>query len=345
MKTIKNLKIRQKLYVLIGIALLGLLIMESMSLFQMKNLNNATNIIAQSWMPNLSTARSMNTAMSNIRLNETVVSTASANQDISSNLGYLEKEVNNMETLLDTYKNTLITKKDKELLNTLTECWKAYKELDAKILDFIDQGNQKAAHTTLSTEGVELYNAVNAAVSSMIEYNMEGSDLARKDSAHTYSTATTSMMLLLALIFVTGVITSFVVVKSIVNPIKQLEKATIEISNGNLDISIPYEAKDELGVLSNHFRELARKLKVIIHDEDAFLERLATGDFTVDTKYEAEYIGDFQPLLHSLRQISDRLNATILQISDSADRVAGGAENVSAGSQALSKGTLEQSSS
>lgn len=38
MKTIKNLKIRQKLYVLIGIAVFGLLSVQSMSLFQMRNL-------------------------------------------------------------------------------------------------------------------------------------------------------------------------------------------------------------------------------------------------------------------------------------------------------------------
>ena len=76
MKTIKNLKIPQKLYVLIGIAVFGLLSVQSMSLFQMRNLNNVNHTIVENWLPSLSTARNMNTTMSNIRLNETVISTA-----------------------------------------------------------------------------------------------------------------------------------------------------------------------------------------------------------------------------------------------------------------------------
>lgn len=345
MKTIKNLKIRQKLYVLIGIALFGLLMMESMALFQMKNLNNATHTIANNWLPNLSVARNMNTTMSNIRLNETVVSTADTGQDITDNLGYLEKEVGNMENLLETYKNTSSTKKDEKLLNELIKCWESYKELDTKIVNFIKKGNSKDALNALNTEGIDLYNSVSTALSDMIDYNMAGSNEASKDSQNQYSTATTRMTLLLVAIIITGTITSFIIVKGIVIPVKQIEKATIEISNGNLDISIPYESKDELGILSEHFRELARKLKVIIHDENTFLGKLAGGDFTVDTNCETEYIGDFQPLLHSFRKISEWLNATLLQISDSANRVADGAENVSIGAQALSQGTLEQTSS
>ena len=73
---------------------------------------------------------------------------------------------------------------------------------------------------------------------------------------------------------------------------------------------------------------------------------MASGDFTVDTECEEEYIGDFHPLLLSFRKIAERLNDTVLQISESAGKVASGAEeNVSSGSQELSQGALEQTSS
>lgn len=345
MKFIKNLRIRKKLYILIGIALLGLFTMETMSLFQMKNMNNVTHTIVESWMPNLSNARDMDTTMSNIRLNETVVLTADAKADVSANHDYLQKEISEMEELLAAYKSNAKTQKDEELLNTLTTCWESYKAMNTQIVSLSEEGDSKAALEYLNNEGAELYNAVSAALSEMVDYNMEGSNLAGEDSNHTYIIANTSMMLVLVVIIILGVITSFVIVRGIVIPVKQIEKATIAISNGNLDISIPYESKDELGVLSEHFRELARKLKCIIQDESVFLEKMATGDFTVDTQCESEYTGDFYPMLLSLRKIADRLNTTILKISDSAERVAGGAENVSAGAQALSQGATEQSSS
>ena len=124
MNFIKNLKLRQKLYILIGIALFGLLFMESMSLYQMKNLNNVTHTIVKDWLPGLSTAHKMNTAISNVRLNETIVLTADSNEDISDNLGYLEKEIDTMDQLLDSCQQLRQTKDSTALLESLrSHCW------------------------------------------------------------------------------------------------------------------------------------------------------------------------------------------------------------------------------
>lgn len=56
---IRNLKIRLKLYILIGVALLGMLIISGMSLFLMGQLNDITNDIAASWLPSIDTARDL----------------------------------------------------------------------------------------------------------------------------------------------------------------------------------------------------------------------------------------------------------------------------------------------
>ena len=344
MKTIKNIKISWKLYILIGFSLFGLLIMESMSLFQMRNLNNATHDIVENWLPGLSTARSMNTTISNIRLNETVIFTANTDEDVSANIGYLQKEINEMETLLTSYEKIIISEEDKKLLETLRSYWTSYKKLDSDMLALWEEGNSEAALNQLNGDGVNLYNQINDALNNMITYNMNGSELASTNSSHKYLVARISIIILLLLIIIIGVIFSFIIIRGILTPLRQLEKATIAISNGNLDISIPYQSNDELGVLSSHFRELVRKLKTIIQDENTFLGQMASGDFTVDTMCETEYIGDFYPLLLSFRQISEHLSKTVIQISDSADQVATGAEHVAAGAKSLSQGAIQQTS-
>ena len=65
---IKNLKIRLKLYILIGVALLGMLIISGMSFFLMGRMNDMTSDIATSWLPSVDVAREMSTTISNIRL-------------------------------------------------------------------------------------------------------------------------------------------------------------------------------------------------------------------------------------------------------------------------------------
>ena len=67
--------------------------------------------------------------------------------------------------------------------------------------------------------------------------------------------------------------------------------------------------------------------------------------FTVDSVCEKEYTGGFYPLLVSFRGIAERLNDTMLQITQSSSQVASGSEQVSSGAQALSQGATEQASS
>ena len=67
---IRNLRIRLKLYILIGVALLGMLIISGMSFFLMGRMNDMTNDISASWLPSVDIARDLSTTISNIRLNE-----------------------------------------------------------------------------------------------------------------------------------------------------------------------------------------------------------------------------------------------------------------------------------
>lgn len=314
MNVIRNLKIRGKLYILIGIALAGLLALESLSLLQMKNLNGVTNDITENWLFGLSTARSMSTTLSNVRLNETMILTTESREDLLASKEYLEKEKNSMDAFLESYKKAIVDEKAKKIFNELALCWDEYKEFDATIIKMEAEGNWEEALEKLNNEGAKLYNNINDVISNLIEYNMNGSEQAKIESNHTYTKAKLSMLVLLLVFVSLGVIFSYIIVRGIAVPLRQLEKATIDISNGELEISIPYESRDELGMLSERFRKLARKLRVIIKDENDFLGRMAAGDFTVDTQCETEYIGDFQPLLLSFRKISKHLNETMLHI-------------------------------
>ena len=65
---IKNMKIGKKLYVLVGEAVLGLVVLGLMSFYLMGNLNSQTKIIVEKWMPSCTLSNEMNTALSDIRI-------------------------------------------------------------------------------------------------------------------------------------------------------------------------------------------------------------------------------------------------------------------------------------
>ncbi|GFI11936.1 MAG: methyl-accepting chemotaxis protein [Lachnospiraceae bacterium] len=341
---LRNLRIRFKLYVLIGVALIGMFIISGMSFFLMGRMNDMTNDISTSWLPSIDTARELTNTLSNIRLNELGYLTAVSDEVEASSLQYLEKEKGNMDALLAAYKE-LIDEEETGFYNNAMNLWTQYREADEEIIALAQQGRIEDARALLEGECVDLYNSLNSAFQEIVAYNTEGSDAAAKESASIYITSNGLMTAIVIAIILVGVFFSFVIVRLIKLPISEIEDAAVKMAKGDLDVEIAYTSKDELGVLAEQVRRLIRKLQVIIDDENKFLAKMAAGDFTVDSVCEEEYTGGFYPLLISFRGIAKKLNDTMLQISQSSSQVASGSEQVSNGAQALSQGATEQASS
>ena len=173
-------------------------------------------------------------------------------------------------------------------------------------------------------------------------------NLAADDYEVSMSDKSATMILLIiisAVALLTTIILAVDVTRRITKPIKEIEAAVKEMAGGNLDVTIAYESRDELGSLSNSVREMTGRLKAIISDEAYVLGELATGNFNVLSRMADSYVGAFQGILEAMRGIKKSLNETLRQINQSADQVTSGSEQVSSGAQALSQGATEQASS
>ena len=341
---IRNLRIRLKLYILIGVALLGMLIIGGMSFSLMGRLNEKTNDISTSWLPSVDTGRDMAATLSNVRLNELGYLTAISDEVETSSLQYLEMEKKEMDTLLSKYES-LIDEEERGFYDAAFNFWTQYSQADEELINLAKQGETEKARSILEGECVELYNSLNSSFNDIITYNTQGSAEETAESASLYKKATLILTAIIAAIILVGVFFSFVIIRLIKLPISEIENAATKMAAGDLDIEISYTSRDELGVLSDQMRSLVRKLQIIIDDENKFLAKMAAGDFTVDSVCEEEYTGGFHPLLVSFRSIAAKLNDTLLQISESSAQVANGSEQVSSGAQALSQGATEQASS
>ncbi len=341
---IRNLKIRLKLYILIGVALIGMLVIGGMSFNLMGRMNDMTSDISTSWLPSIDTARELTATLANIRLNELGYLTAVSDDVEKSSLQYLQKEKEDMDSLLAAY-GELIDQDERDFYNRAMNLWTQYNQADEEIMALAEQGRTEDARAILEGECVELYNSLNSAFQEIVAYNTEGSDAATEESFFLYRTAICLMAAVMIVIILVGVFFSFVIVRLIKTPISEIENAAIKMAEGDLDVEISYASRDELGVLAAQVRRLIHKLQVIIDDENQFLAKMASGDFTVDSVCEGEYTGSFRPLLVSFRGIAEKLNDTMLQINQSSAQVASGSEQVSSGAQALSQGATEQASS
>lgn len=144
---------------------------------------------------------------------------------------------------------------------------------------------------------------------------------------------------------VVGVILAVYITRSITSVIRQLEKASENMSQGGFDNPIMYESKDELGMLTNSLREMESVLKAVIQDIGYQMGELSGGNLAVHSREEKRYVGELHPILMAIRKMRLTLNETIGGITSASDQVNAGADQVSSAAQALAQGATEQASS
>lgn len=142
-----------------------------------------------------------------------------------------------------------------------------------------------------------------------------------------------------------GVALGVMLLRAVVIPVKQIQRAMEALEKGDLEVTIDYESGDEMGMLADNVRGVTDFLRELILDVAYCLGAIAGGDFTVKSQIRERYVGTYSSLLQSMIDLKAALNNAMKQVADSADQVAAGSEQVSSGAQALSQGATEQASS
>ncbi|MCI9119932.1 MAG: methyl-accepting chemotaxis protein [Oscillibacter sp.] len=149
-------------------------------------------------------------------------------------------------------------------------------------------------------------------------------------------------VLLLATIYVIAL--NLKIMKNILTPLRQVHKALIGFSEGNLNIDVEFESSNEIGDMCKALRTSQTVLTGVIGDTCRLLDEMGSGNFNCRSHEEKLYVGALSSLLSSIRVINRNLSDTLAQISLSAEQVSAGAEQVSTGAQALAQGATEQAS-
>ncbi|QIB69357.1 HAMP domain-containing protein [Aminipila butyrica] len=138
----------------------------------------------------------------------------------------------------------------------------------------------------------------------------------------------------------------YLIATSIVKPIQKITKGAHQIADGDFQVDLDVQSKDEVGNLANSFRrtidQLVNYQGYIDEISDSLLD-IANGDLTVEL--QREYVGQFKKLKENMQALLSRLNVTMGQINQLADQVATGSEQMAQGASELSQGATEQASS
>ena len=344
---IQNLKVSAKLFLIAMLAVFVTLLLGILSFALMWQMESISTTMSEQWMRGVDDSRAAETYFVDYRLNERTYLTSTSESSRQTGLEEMNSLSGKIDDVLSTYQNTLDANDAEEvsLLQAVEDDWSTYQEIHEKMFAAADAGNTESAIQMLEGEGMTAYSSLKNALADLAQFNSNGATEAAERSTNIFHNATLALALVVVGTIIIGLALTLFIARCILSPVKEIEAAALKMGQGDFDIEISYQSKDELGVLADQMRDLTRRIHTIIDDENAFLAKMAAGDFTVDSTCPDQYIGTFQPLLHSFLGISDRLNQTMSQISTASDQVSSGADQVANGAQVLAQGSTEQASS
>ncbi|MCH1948821.1 methyl-accepting chemotaxis protein [Enterocloster sp. OA13] len=277
------------------------------------------------------------------------VSLATVDSDANNTKAYVtetENSMNMVKTELEWFQGNYDG--DLTLLNKFESRMNEIKDLRNRISSLAME-NTALSNASAQELLTEEYNPkVNEAVEDLKSFSDSVDVLGEQD--YNSSIRIQKLLLVVAILLsvaaiVIAIVLALMLIRAIVPPIKEIQKGMEEIEDGNLEIRLQYQSRDELGQLSDSVRGMVDSLKTIIHDEDYLFAEMGNGNFNVQTRAEDKYVGNFTSILTSIVKLRDNLNRTLMQINQSADQVSSGSDQVSSGAQALSQGATEQASS
>ena len=237
---------------------------------------------------------------------------------------------------------------DMTLVNQFHTQLQVTSEVTNKILEDLSTGSDRAKEQARRTFIDEFDPEVSKLEGILDQFSDQVTDLV--DNNYSSSMKTRNILFIVGIIIVIvalilTVIMATILIRSVVEPVKQLQEAMEKMRRGNMDIDIEYKAEDELGNLSDDLRSVAAFLKAVVADETNILTEMSRGNFNVYSSMSKDYVGSFVAIYNSMVLLRDNLSSTLSSVTQSADQVAAGSEQVSSGAQALSQGATEQASS
>jgi PAS domain S-box-containing protein len=206
-----------------------------------------------------------------------------------------------------------IDREDVQTLAGLTETWRAYTDWrDRSILATIEPGDRAAALAAYQTEGIRLTAALDSAIDAFLNKKRDVGGTLEAAAEATYELTRRLALGLAVAASGSGLLIGFVLARSIAGAAEQVAAAARGLARGELDQTIAVRSRDELGQMSEAFREMIAYQQAMAAAADA----IARGELTrdVEPKSARDVLGS------AFRRMRANLSTLVGELQDAVQR-------------------------
>ena len=248
-----------------------------------------------------------------------------------------------IEGALDLIGNYMVTSEEKDIFNRIRTNLAKYKQTRNQVVIYSLSGRQEDGLKLFRSEGTTIMNQISSDISLLLQKKI---DNCNELAAELIILKSISIICVIVAIIVSSILVLVIsknLTKEISQPIDIMRKVAEEIAEGNLDVSVDIESKDEFGMLAFAFSKMINNLKAYISEISIILGNISKGDLITSTS--EEYKGNFIEIKQSLDNIVKSLSDVFTNIKATSGNVNLNCEQVANTAQILSERSVKQTDS
>lgn len=286
MNFFKNFKLAQKISLLSISFFIFLVVIGSVSFYQLSNMNSQLKEFKDSRLTPIIELENMKSGVEYIRSQSMSLMDVSDTSSVSTIKKNIDAKITTLNTYLAKHKN------DAEFKTLITN----YNSFIKAEQTFIESSSQRGTQTKAAKvqTGASVQNsgppadmtnfdktkaALEASFDKIINKQVAAADQTYISSEASYKVTSLGLVVLLLICIGITFILSFIIIRSIIVPVRKVTTKLKEISqdNGDLTQRIGYESKDEIGQLSSSFDLFMEKLQSIISEVAASAKTISAS--------------------------------------------------------------------
>ncbi|HEX9079619.1 MAG TPA: methyl-accepting chemotaxis protein, partial [Desulfuromonadaceae bacterium] len=215
----------------------------------------------------------------------------------------MDKHEAGMKELLDRYRKTKLTDKEKELLGKFDASWPPYVASVHKVLPLSYEGKDDEAMRVINNETKRLFQVSDDLLTDLVNVNNELAKKTHDESGTIVARINRMMVSFIVVALAIGIGLALFISRIISRPLVGAVEIANSLAAGDLTVHVEARSKDETGQMMESIRNMVEKLRHVVGDVMSAADNVAAG--------------------------SQELSATAQQLSQGATEQAASAEEVS----------------
>ena len=317
MKFLRNIKIGNKLTVLISIAVIALFIVGISGYRNMNTMAQKSNDMYKShllpilWWGKISTnTRAIDQYTLELMLTTDPSLNKSLNDSISQNI---QEDTD----LYNSYKKTKLTSAETNLLNEYEENIAKLRTSRQQALDLALQNKNKEAYTLYVSMVKSERKEVEKTIDKLVSINQTVAQNLNKQNQSDLTNASIFLMIIILASITLCIIIGILITRTIVNPVKDIQNLMKQAEEGDFTVQGNYQSKDEIGILTNSFNHMINGVREMVHN------------ITITSQQVAASAEELAASAEESSAANDEMSRTIQELSAGAEEQARGTEETS----------------